>query len=267
MSSGSSILPAIPKHEQIRVAMCVVGELGQTEFRSKIDNLILPNKRNADMHMFLVLQTRESNARCKVVPASLKDAVAKFSKHVPTTVTEYKYEPYYVDIDKWPGFPEIRDEKKRILQNHMNQYRSWQICAKMIAKQELKTRMKYHAVLRIQDNALVLQPLNILDRLQLLSQQVRSPTAPSMYGHGRLGLMDLPVITKACSSWSGVNDEVFHHPYALRTSLRRHNNHCCTDSTWFVLPVTQQKTPPLSIYLSVCLSVCLSPPPFPCPLP
>ena len=259
--SPRSTLPKIPENKHIRVAVCMTGQLGRTEVRSKIDNLILANKRNADLHMFLVLsagKTRfvnKATGDCEIAPASLEDAVMRFSEHIPTSVKEYKYKPYQVDIDKWPGYPEIGKVKEKRLQNHINQYRKFQICAKMISKQELKTRMKYHAVLRIRDNALVLQPFNILDRLLLLSHQVRNSTIPSVHGRGHPDLMDLPVITKECCSWSGVNDkvittsaapplvfELIHHKQEQKseTGCRKKATSSavvCTDATWMPLAV------------------------------
>ena len=101
--------------------MCMVGQLARTEVESKIDNLIMANKRNADLRMFLVLSTgkarfvNKATSDCDIAPASLEDAAMGFSEYVPTSVKEYKYKPYHVDVDKWPGYPEIGEVKKKVL--------------------------------------------------------------------------------------------------------------------------------------------------------
>lgn len=190
---------------------------------TKIENLIKPNLRNAYMHMFLILQTGKAKYtnraadECFIAPSSIEELASKFSPYVPTTPIEYEYVTYGVDIDKWPGYPEVGAAKAKRLTNHINQFITWRTCAREVSKMEVAEGRRFHAILRLRDNALVLRPFNIMDRLMKLNDQIGRPPLRRI-GLRRTELVTLPVVTKNCSSWNGVNDKV--PPRSLASPLR-----------------------------------------------
>ena len=212
--------------KEFRLAVCMVGQVARTEIDSKIQNLVKPNIANSTAHMFLILQQGEARftnkhggEECVAAPESLEDAKKEFEQHVPTTAMEYVYKMYDLDQKKWPGYPDTQAAKKARLTNHINQWNSWRKCVKLVEADEVRTGKFYNAVLRIRDNAIVLEPFNVLERLKILAQQVsRKEEMPKdsyktyrnyLSHQTDLNYLEqLPVLTKACSAWKGVNDKV-----------------------------------------------------------
>ena len=205
--------------KKFRVAICVVGQVARTEMDSKIENLIKVNMLQSYVHVFNILQVGEArftNAAlqtdCTAAPLTLDEVHGNMSQYVKTSSMVYSYWPYNVDWQKWPGYPDAPEAKVNRLTNHINQFLSWRTCAKEVGKEELRTGLLFHAVLRIRDNAIVLEPFNILERLVRLRQQMQDKYGLEAYpprpdGVNRGDLVVLPVLTKACCSWRGVNDK------------------------------------------------------------
>ena len=204
---------------EFRLAVCVVGQVARTEVQSKIENLVMPNTYLSSMHMFLVLQTgqarftnKASEAQCMAAPGSLEEATASFNSYVPTTASEYEFTQYDVNEWQFPGYPDSAAAKKTRLTNHINQWITWRKCSKMVEQHELETGQTFHAVLRIRDNAIVLEPFDVLERLLQLQDELHRQY-PKTYRRASLqagpgDIRNLPVVTKACSSWRGVADKV-----------------------------------------------------------
>mmetsp|Transcript_1997 Transcript_1997/g.3483 ORF Transcript_1997/g.3483 Transcript_1997/m.3483 type:complete len:388 (-) Transcript_1997:190-1353(-) len=206
----------------LRVAVCVVGQVARTELKSKVDNLIVPNLGTVDIDVFLILQpgkarfTNLAHPECNVAPTSLHEAETLFSEHARTFVFENAFVDLDVPAAKWLHFPERRERRVRRLTNHINQYLSWKRCANMVSKQELAdggNKARYDAVLRLRDNALVLSPFPLRDRLTALVHDSyrklgKEPPNPITNQHVR----GLPVIVKACSSWGGYSDKTLLAP-------------------------------------------------------
>lgn len=216
-----------------RLAICMVGQVARTEVTSKIENLIKANARNSYVHMFLILQagearfTNKASSNCQIAPSTIEQVHGMFSRYAPTTSTVFEYINYGVDWKKWPGYPEERQKKTKRLTNHINQFLSWRTCAREVAKEEVKSGEFFTAVLRVRDNALVLEPFNVMERLVYLQAQTRQAGAQPFQPPGnpreqrlpvsgqrtrriRYGddIVNLPVLTKKCCSWRGVNDKV-----------------------------------------------------------
>ena len=222
---------------KLRAAICVVGQVARTEIESKIENLIEANMANADMHVFLVLQegegrfTNDKGAKtCEIAPTSLYDAVSRFAPYVKTTGIAHNFQPYDVHADAWPGFPLSGTEKASRLQNYINQFLTWRTCAEEVARHELENNMQFHVVLRLRDNSMVVRPFNLLDRLVTMEQRLFRQRQNSSPGISYRSvpvlkdsmLMNLPVVSKQCASWNGVNDKAMivprmHMDKALRS--------------------------------------------------
>eukprot|EP00193_Tetraselmis_chui_P013302 CAMPEP_0177784874 /NCGR_PEP_ID=MMETSP0491_2-20121128/19967_1 /TAXON_ID=63592 /ORGANISM="Tetraselmis chuii, Strain PLY429" /LENGTH=291 /DNA_ID=CAMNT_0019305737 /DNA_START=224 /DNA_END=1096 /DNA_ORIENTATION=+ len=206
----------------LRAAVCVVGQIARTELQSKIDNLIKVNLGSVEIDVFLILQpgkarfTIRGHKACQVAPASLEEAQATLSAHTRTFAFENKFVNWSVHEEKWVHFPERGESRKIRIVNNLSQYLSWQRCAKLIAQQEVtdgvggsdNVRRGYDVVLRLRDNALVLRPFHLGERLTALVRDSykkvgkEPPTTLSIQD-----VRELPVVVKACSSWEGFPDK------------------------------------------------------------
>jgi hypothetical protein len=207
----------------LRAAVCVVGQVARTELQSKIDNLIKVNLGSVDIDVFLILQPGEArftfrgHKACQVAPASLEKAQAAFLEHTRTFAFENKFVNWSVHAEKWVHFPQRGESRKIRIVNNLSQYLSWQRCAKLVAQQELidgvdesgNARRGYDVVLRLRDNALVLRPFHLGERLTALVRDSykkvgkEPPTTLSIQD-----VRQLPVVVKACSRWRGFPDKV-----------------------------------------------------------
>jgi len=205
----------------LRVAVCVVGQVSRTEVQSKIENLIKPNLGNVHIDVFLILQpgkarfTNQPHPDCKVAPASLEEAHAAFSEHTRT----FLFENHFVDWDvpdvKFNNYPERGQRRKNRLTNHLNQYLSWKRCAKVVAKQEIEDgdEVRYDAVMRVRDNALVLRPFAFRERLNaLVRNRYRKMGVEPPSTITNQHIRDMPVVLKRCSSWGGLADKTMLAP-------------------------------------------------------
>lgn len=215
--------------EDLRVAVCVVGQLGRVETATKLENLVRANQANGvAVEVYMVLQpgavrftNRAADAECTAAPASLSAAELVFNGTTPTYVSPYRFVQYGINSDAW-GYPGSRRDRTDRLTNQINQLLGWAQCAKAVAKQELKEGRQYDAVLRMRDNSLVLKPFD------LRTQLARTAEAASKESGGekprlltRQELWQLPVVVKRCAGWGGYNDKTMLVPRAHLNSAMR----------------------------------------------
>eukprot|EP00873_Tetraselmis_striata_P037724 jgi/Tetstr1/457988/TSEL_044499.t1 len=210
----------------LHVAVCVVGQLSRTETASKVANLVRPNLAEGTMlDVFLVLQqgaarftNHNSKSRtCNAAPKSLAAAAAAFEADARTFKSSYHYINYTVP-DRGFDYPNSGNRKGTLiprLTNHINQFRSWAQCGQVVEAQELADGKRYDAVLRLRDNALVLEPFSMRSALARLATEVALREGKAPPGVlDRAALWALPTVVKECSGWGGYSDKTMLVPRA-----------------------------------------------------
>mmetsp|Transcript_38906 Transcript_38906/g.97734 ORF Transcript_38906/g.97734 Transcript_38906/m.97734 type:complete len:502 (-) Transcript_38906:214-1719(-) len=202
---------------ELRAAVCVVGQVGRLELKSKMANLLQPNRHIAAVDFFLVLQAGKPryvnlapSNECTVAPDSLEDAARQMSAHgaIVHTVERTAGPVPQVNTSIWPGYQVSKTiPTEQRMRNHLDQMRSWSDCANAIERAERENGAQYHVVMRLRDNALILRPFD-LERL------LRSTPATGSKGGQQLApwsptmASSSPVVVKACSAWNGYPDKV-----------------------------------------------------------
>lgn len=200
---------------QLRIAVCLLGQVGRTEMESKVNNLVRPNLAdNVTLDLYLVLQpgARFSNnpsPDCKIAPKSVQAVVDRFAKLLPTFAIDNPRLDLEVNADTWVDYHEKGSDLEKRLSNHVNQYHAWHRCARAIENHEIAAGVTYDAVLRLRDNALVLKPFLLRACLReharnWYNTRQEEPPHPITNAH----LRGLPVIVKKCCSWGGYHDKV-----------------------------------------------------------
>mmetsp|Transcript_38686 Transcript_38686/g.98931 ORF Transcript_38686/g.98931 Transcript_38686/m.98931 type:complete len:333 (-) Transcript_38686:12-1010(-) len=199
---------------QLRIAVCLLGQVGRTEMESKVNNLVRPNLAdNVTLDLYLVLQpgARFSNnpsPDCKIAPKSVQAVVDRFAKLLPTFAIDNPRLDLEVNADTWVDYHEKGSDLEKRLSNHVNQYHAWHRCARAIENHEIAAGVTYDAVLRLRDNALVLKPFLLRACLReharnWYNTRQEEPPHPITNAH----LRGLPVIVKKCCSWGGYHDK------------------------------------------------------------
>lgn len=200
----------------LRVALCVVGQVGRTEVQTKVDNLIKANSGSIHIDAFLVLQLGKPRSvnfppapECSIAPTSLEAAEAAFSQHARTIAFENAFLDVALQEHQWAEYPEHGQRRVDRLTSHFNQYLGLKRCAQLVAAQELADGdLRYDAVIRVRDNSLVLRPFPLRDMLLSLLRTTYEKVgtevpSPITNKHIRA----LPVVVKGCASWGGYSDK------------------------------------------------------------
>ena len=209
---------------KLRLAVCILGQVGRTELDSKIRNLIEPNFETVDMHFFLILQpgdpaySNEAPQTCKAAPGTLEEAKRRLEPLVRTTATESQRRPLTIYREQW-GYNGrgAGDRGLRRMQNNLLQLLSWRDCARHVSRQEiLDGGRMFDFVLRMRDNSLAVKPFLVLEQMRRVYRA--QPSEILNYADLDEGSLDptdrIPVMVKKCASWGGLNDKVMMVPRA-----------------------------------------------------
>jgi len=215
---------------RLRAAVCVVGQVGRLEVKSKMANLLQPNRHIAAMDFFLVLRPgipRYTNLApptpCTVAPHSIEEAARQMSAHGAAVHTVARLGDQFPQVDPsiWPGYQASKTlSTEQRMGNHLDQMRNWRECADAIERAEQEQGARYHVVLRLRDNALVLHPFDLERLLRNITGagdedgQQRSAWSPEKASSS-------PVIVKSCSAWSGYPDKAMVIPRKYMHSALR----------------------------------------------
>lgn len=215
---------------RLRAAVCVVGQVGRLEVKSKMANLLQPNRHIAAMDFFLVLRPgipRYTNLApptpCTVAPHSMEEAARQMSAHGAAVHTVARLGDQFPQVDPsiWPGYQASKTlSTEQRMGNHLDQMRNWRECADAIERAEQEQGARYHVVLRLRDNALVLHPFDLERLLRNITGagdedgQQRSAWSPEKASSS-------PVIVKSCSAWSGYPDKAMVIPRKYMHSALR----------------------------------------------
>ena len=190
--------------KSLGLAVCVTGQLGRMELRSKVANLLDVLGPSA-VGLFLSVEkgevayvnpgSRPKDAGCDddLLP---DDVIAAFGPYLRGyAFPDHKTFP--IDVAAYPGYrPDVCLERRvHHLMSHHAQHRHDKRCYWLMAKEEARTGGRYDAVLRLRDNSVITSPF---DPLKLINTSSTTKVA-----------------VKACMSWQGVNDKLIVVPRAL----------------------------------------------------
>lgn len=194
-----------PEHTRSMLAVCILGELSRTEIESKIEMILQPLSKDADVDVFAVLEknassyvnkdTRPTDPNCNAEPTQedLEQQLSPFWKkgifveHQHLINLDRAVWPVYGD-EKKSGDPSIRFD------SHVSQWRYMRACAELVEERENEIGRRYAAIIKLRDDSIGVQPLEL---------------APVMKA----------VQVKNCCKWQGYNDKVMIVPrnYMLKT--------------------------------------------------
>ena len=196
----------LPLHSQrggeLRVALCIAGQVARLEVNSKIENILQWNEKNgvhidvflsldplgvayskdeyhvqgANLHKgSVVLRAAELKLRRWLKGVAILNNTSSFR-----FISSHEGRQHY--LDNWP-----LEERRDTIEKHVRQFWGHAECARIIDKYELEAKLTYDAILRLRDNSIVIAPIDFLR----FDFKVASG-----------------VFVKACAAWGGVNDKV-----------------------------------------------------------
>ena len=198
------------------VAVCITGQLSRLELASKVQNLLRPlAERYGPIHSFLALEhglaifSDKSFGRKLARPlcgaqmnmAQIETELEGFFPNA--TIGIQKHTKFNPDILQWPEFRRRRfrgplQRRAENLEHAQAQHEHIARCAQMVVERETQLGGRYHTVVRIRDNTIVVKPFGVLPRLH------ESFPVEAVYVKGC-----------AQTSWRGIHDKVAIIPRGL----------------------------------------------------
>lgn len=193
------------------LAVCISGQFGRLETKSKVQNLMHPLAASHSVDVFAALEIGDpiyselDTIAATEVPGAATDLQGAATE-VPGAAEARAYlekalHPFFragmytrhvdykksIDLRKWPRmkWEFYQAGRLRRLSNYMNQYKHWSECAQLIEDHEVKVNGKYDQILRLRDNTIALKAL----------PEHAVSTADS-------------VSVKECCSWGGTSDKI-----------------------------------------------------------
>eukprot|EP00951_Prasinocladus_malaysianus_P017878 scaffold141688_cov44-Prasinocladus_malaysianus.AAC.1 len=122
----------------------------------------------------------------------------------------------YIDPRKWLPYIGPRRAIPARVNNHVNQYTSWHTCMEAIEELEKEDQAEYHAVVRIRDNSIVLEEID-LHLAYIMSGFVPRNNTRSDFEEVKADatqrfmsedcMRPPKVVTKDCATWGGISDK------------------------------------------------------------
>ena len=150
--------------KSLGLAVCVTGQLGRMELRSKVANLLEvlgPSSANLFLSvergevMYVNPGTKPKNGGCDddLLP---DDVIAAFGPYLRGYAFP-NHTTFSIDLAAYPGYrPDVCLERRaHHLMSHHAQHRHDKRCYWLMRKEETRTGGRYDAVLRLRDNSVV----------------------------------------------------------------------------------------------------------------
>ena len=196
--------PANHTAKSLGLAVCVTGQLGRMELRSKVANLLdvlgpsavdlfLSVERGQVTYVNPGSKPKDGGCDDDLLP---DDVIAAFGPYLRGYAFP-DHTTFPIDVTAYPGYrPEVCLERRaHHLMSHHAQHRHDKRCYWLMVKEEARRGGRYDAVLRLRDNSVITSPF---DPLKLINTSSTTEVA-----------------VKACMSWDGVNDKLIVVPRAL----------------------------------------------------
>lgn len=242
---------------KLRLAVCIIGQLGRLELASKISNLLVPNK-GMHLRVFFVLESSSSTIFSRLEANETKCASNETEQSSRALLDLHGVASTWVPVRRWTDrsiiayrFKQqgLRIGKSYHFENTLSAFSHFRSCAVAVEQYELNRNERFSAILRIRDNTIVAIPLRL--RNSMLSGGCK---------------------VKRCNEWGGVNDKVMliprkHLQHALRSPFEEflfENFSMITNSETWLARILFRHRVPISLQTSNHLPLVDARPPCMC---
>jgi len=195
---------------QLRMVICMTGQLSRLELKSKIKNVIGNNKlKGHHIDVVVILDASnvtkysdeaggmkvdpslkpefetEESVRRELAPYTDKVRIKWYTQPADPVVAEWYYDGMY-DYN----YPKDPIERSKRVKLHVRQYATIEQCYDQILELELDNGIRYDEIVRLREDAFLFTPIRPLHELYKDSEG----PMPDM-------------ITNECENWNGINDK------------------------------------------------------------